>query len=85
MDWVGYSLTGVTTNFQVGLGPKQKFETTFNSFYSMPDYYIMCAMRFEKWFKCDSVYGDERITNYDRNPTRGLSNLRDEDHYPCFR
>jgi hypothetical protein len=46
MDWRGFTHTGVTTAFQCGIGPKQKVETTFNSFYSMPDYYIMCAMRF---------------------------------------
>ena len=56
MEFDGMTKTGATNSFQVGLGPKQQVEQTFNSFYSMPDYYIMCAMRFEKWFKCDSVY-----------------------------
>lgn len=60
MEWDGYSATGATTSFQTGIGPKQKVENTFNSFYSMPDYYIMCAMRFDKWFRCDTVYGDDR-------------------------
>jgi hypothetical protein len=46
MEWRGFTHTGVTTAFQCGIGPKQKVESTFNSFYSMPDYYIMCAMRF---------------------------------------
>lgn len=46
MTWPGYSVTGATTSFQVGLGPKQRVQHTFNSFYSMPDYYMMCAMRF---------------------------------------
>lgn len=46
MDWEGYTKTGVTNCFQIGLGPKQKVELTFNSFYSMPDYYMICAMRF---------------------------------------
>ena len=57
MDWEGFSPTGSTTSFQTGIGPKQKVENTFNSFYSMPDYYIMCAMRFDKWFRCDMTYG----------------------------
>ena len=46
MNWNGYSKTGATTSFQSGVGPKQRVQTTFNSFYSMPDYYMMCAMRF---------------------------------------
>ena len=84
MDWDGYSSTGATTSFQAGVGPKQKVENTFNSFYSMPDYYIMCAMRFDKWYRCDTVYGDER-TQFDRNPEVGLTNMKQHDHYPCFR
>lgn len=51
----------------------------------MPDYYIMCAMRFEKWFKCDSVYYKDRATNFDRNPDHGLVNMQDHERYPCFR
>lgn len=85
MDWEGFSVTGATTSFQAGLGPKQKVENTFNSFYSMPDYYIMCAMRFEKWYKCDQVYGQNRSIDFDRNPEVGLTNMKDSQHYPCFR
>ena len=51
----------------------------------MPDYYIMCAMRFEKWFRCDTVYGRDRIKFYDRNPDHGLVDMQESDHYPCFR
>ena len=76
MDWDGYSPTGATTCFQTGIGPKQKVENTFNSFYSMPDYYIMCAMRFDKWFRCDTIYGDEREKHFDRNPDVGLTNMK---------
>ena len=75
----------MSTAFQVGLSAKERVENTFNSFYSMPDYYIMCAMRFEKWFKCDSVYYDDRTTDYDRNPDRGFRNLKSHEFYPCFR
>ena len=85
MNWPGYSVTGSTTSFQVGLGPKQRVQNTFNSFYSMPDYYMMCAMRFEKWWKCDVVYGKMRTTAFDRNPKRGLRDLQDHERYPCFR
>jgi hypothetical protein len=85
MDWEGFSPTGSTTSFQTGIGPKQKVENTFNSFYSMPDYYIMCAMRFDKWFRCDMTYGEERERHFDRNPEVGLTNMKDHDHYPCFR
>lgn len=84
-DFNGKSRTGMTTSWQVGLGPKERVENTFNSFYSMPDYYIMCAMRFEKWFKCDSVYYEERSTDFDRNPDRGLKNLRQHEFYPCYK
>lgn len=42
----------------------------------MPDYYIMCAMRFDKWFRCDMTYNDEREKNFDRNPKVGLTNLK---------
>lgn len=45
-DYVGYTQTGMTSAFQVGLGPRERVQNTFNAFYSMPDYYIMCAMRF---------------------------------------
>jgi hypothetical protein len=84
-DWYGYSQNGRTTMFQSGLGPKQRVENTFNSFYSMPDYYMMCAMRFEKWFKCDSLYDKDRSKFYDRHPDKGIKHLKDHDHYPCFR
>ncbi len=46
---------------------------------------MMCAMRFEKWWKCDQVYGEDRDTLYDRNPEKGFKNLKDEERYPCFR
>ena len=84
MEWQGYSRTGATTSFQTGLGPKQRIETTFNSFYSMPDYYMMCAMRFEKWWRCDMVHSRDRSSKYDRNPDHGLK-LKPDQHYPCFR
>ena len=85
MNWEGYTPTGVSSNFQAGIGPKQRVETTFNSFYSMPDYYMLCAMRFEKWWRCDMVYGHDRTTLYDRNPKIGLKNMKEHEHYPCFR
>ena len=85
MDYEGYTATGVSPHFQVSLGAKESVQETFNSFYSMPDYYIMCAMRFEKWFKCDSVYNEDRATDYDRNPDRGLTNLKQHEFYPCYK
>lgn len=84
-DYNGYTRTGMSTSFQVGLGPKERVESTFNSFYGMTDYYIMCAMRFEKWFKCDSVYYDDRSTEFDRNPERGIRNLKLHEFYPCYK
>ena len=75
----------MTTSWQVGLMPKERVECTFNSFYSMPDYYIMCAMRFEKWYKCDMVYYEERSTDYDLNPDRGFRNLKNHEYYPCYK
>ena len=75
----------MSTSFQVGLSAKERVENTFNSFYSMPDYYIMCAMRFEKWFKCDQVYYQDRTSEYDYNPDRGLKSQDRQHEYPCFR
>lgn len=31
------------------------------------------------------TYGDDRERSFDRNPEKGLTNLKKEDHYPCFR
>jgi hypothetical protein len=45
-DYDGYTNTGMSSDFQVAMGSREQVETTFNSFYSMPDYYMMCAMRF---------------------------------------
>ncbi len=85
MTWDGYSRTGVTTSFQTGLGPKQRVQNTFNSFYSMPDYYILCAMRFEKWWRCDMSHYEKRSEKYDRSVKVGLTNMKPHEHYPCFR
>lgn len=79
MEWKGFSPTGRSTSYQTGLGPRQRVASTFNTFYSMPDYYMMCAMRFEKWWRCDMVYYDER-DKYDLNAKIGTSK-----NYPCFR
>jgi hypothetical protein len=79
-DWKGFSPTGRTTSFQIGLGPKQRVASTFNSFYSMPDYYMLCAMRFERWWRCDQVYYDDRAVKYDHAPLIGKSKK-----YPCYR
>lgn len=78
MNWTGFSPTGRTTSFQTGLGPKQRVANTFNAFYSLPDYYMLCAMRFEKWWRCDMVFHDER-DKYDHGPAVGSKT------YPCFR
>lgn len=79
-NWLGYSATGRTTSFQVGLGPKQRVANTFNAFYSMPDYYMLCAMRFERWWRCDMVYYDEKATKYDWAPI-----VNNPNRYPCYR
>lgn len=31
------------------------------------------------------TYNDEREKNFDRNPKVGLTNLKQHEHYPCFR
>ena len=51
----------------------------------MPDYYMLCAMRFEKWWRCDEVHYQDRTTKYDRNPKHSLRNMQPEQHYPCYR
>lgn len=84
-DWEGFTYTGATNSFQIGIGPKQKVEDTFNSFYGMTDYYMICPMRFNKWFRCDMTYGNDREKYFDRNPKKGRTNMKLADHYPCFR
>lgn len=84
-DYDGYTNTGMSSDFQVAIGSRELVENTFNSFYSMPDYYMMCAMRFEKWFKCDNVYYEDRYSEFDRNPDRGLKNLKLHEYYPCYK
>lgn len=44
--WNGFTRTGRAFNFQTGLGPKQRIETTVNSNYAMSDYKYICAARF---------------------------------------
>lgn len=85
MTWPGYSPTGSTRSYQVSVGAKEVEETTFNTFYQQPDYYMACALRFEKWFKCDSIYGKDRTTLYDRNPKKYAGDFQFDDNYPCFR
>jgi hypothetical protein len=46
----------------------------------MPDYYMLCAMRFERWWRCDQVYYDDRVVKYDHAPLIGKSKK-----YPCYR
>ena len=85
MDWNGYSKTGATTSFQSGVGPKKRVQSTFNSFYSMPDYYMMCAMRFQKWYNCDFVYGENRVKDFDRHPDYVETDGHLSRTYPCYR
>jgi hypothetical protein len=85
LDFDGYTPTGATASFEIGLPGKVRGEDTFNSYYSMPDMYMICPMRFNKWFRCDMIYGQDRIAHYDMNPNKGLTNLKMSDHYPCFR
>jgi len=75
----GYSPTGRTNSFQVGSGPKQRVITSVQTEAIQQDYYTLCALRFERWFRCDLVYYDER-DKYDYN-----ADPKTYRHYPCYR
>jgi hypothetical protein len=85
LDYNGMTPTGATNCFEITTTPKRTVENTFNTYYAMPDTYMICPMRFNKWFRCDMVHGKDRMTDYDMNPNRGLTNLKKSEHYPCFR
>ena len=46
---------------------------------------MACALKFEKWFRCDSIYGKDRTYLYDRNPKKTEGDFNFDDNYPCFR
>mmetsp|Transcript_23032 Transcript_23032/g.19995 ORF Transcript_23032/g.19995 Transcript_23032/m.19995 type:complete len:183 (+) Transcript_23032:174-722(+) len=79
IKWDGYTPTGRTNCFQVGPGPKQRVVTTIQSGAVMQDYYNLCALRFERWHRCDLAYYDKR-DQYDWSKDQ-----KNYKHYPCFR
>lgn len=76
----GFTPTGRTNSFQPGLGPKQRVVVPAQTNFIHADFYDLCAMRFEKWWRCDMVYYDQRDTKYDYRVDQ--ENYK---AYPCFR
>eukprot|EP01017_Pseudomicrothorax_dubius_P031369 TRINITY_DN3999_c0_g1_i4.p1 TRINITY_DN3999_c0_g1~~TRINITY_DN3999_c0_g1_i4.p1 ORF type:complete len:251 (-),score=72.47 TRINITY_DN3999_c0_g1_i4:112-864(-) len=81
VPFTGFTPTGRTNSFQIGLGPKQRLgSVSAQTNFIRQDYYDLCALRFEKWWKCDSVYNDLREKKYDYREDQ--ENFQS---YPCYR
>lgn len=100
ISFPGFTPTGRTNCFQIGLSPRQRTVVPTQTFYQMQvfllpiifnwkpsrlitdshthqaslilltviywkDYYMLCGLRFERWFRCDLVYHDLRTTKFD--------------------
>jgi len=46
----------------------------------LKDYFMLCGLRFERWFRCDLVYHDLRHTKFDH-----VKNQKNYKTYPCYR
>lgn len=64
----------------MAVGPKQRVQNTAQTNYLKEDYFDLCALRFDKWDRCDFVYYDERSTKYDH-----VKDYKNYKHYPCYR
>lgn len=80
VDFPGFTPTGRSNSFQTGLGPKQRARVSAMQTYSQQDYYMLCGLRFEKWFRCDLIYHDKKATKfeYQKDQTQYKA-------YPCYR
>ncbi|EAS07366.4 hypothetical protein TTHERM_00568030 (macronuclear) [Tetrahymena thermophila SB210] len=76
----GFTPTGRTNSYQIGLSPRQRTVVPTQTFYQMQDYYMLCGLRFERWFRCDLVYHDQRHTKFDQ-----VKNQKNYKTYPCYR
>jgi len=79
----GFTPTGRTNSFQFGKGPKERVKTTAQTNMSKIDYYELCGLRFERWYKCDIKYGHLKHKQYDykKKSKDGMTG----NNYPCFR
>jgi hypothetical protein len=64
----------------MAVGPKQRVAVTAQTNYLKEDYFDLCALRFDKWDRCDFVFYDDRSTKYDQ-----VKDLKNYKHYPCYR
>eukprot|EP01016_Furgasonia_blochmanni_P012987 TRINITY_DN1654_c0_g1_i11.p1 TRINITY_DN1654_c0_g1~~TRINITY_DN1654_c0_g1_i11.p1 ORF type:complete len:251 (-),score=91.35 TRINITY_DN1654_c0_g1_i11:225-977(-) len=75
----GYTPTGRTNSFQATIGPKQKVNTPVQTLFIRADYFDLCALRFEKWHRCDMAFYDIR-NKFDYNMDQ-----KNYKSYPCYR
>jgi len=75
----GSTPTGRTNCYQHGNPPKQRTNVSIQTGAIMQDYYNICALRYEKWWKCDMNFYDIRH-KYDYNLDQSKYK-----HYPCYR
>ena len=53
----GFTPTGRTNCFQVGVPPRDEVHVPFATFQQHEDSFNLCTLRFDKWFKCDQAHG----------------------------
>jgi hypothetical protein len=75
----GFTPTGRTNSFQVSKGPKDRVKTTAQTNMTRIDYYELCALRFDRWYRCDLVHGDLKHNQFD------FKDKKPGNKYPCFR
>ncbi|EGR31120.1 hypothetical protein IMG5_117630 [Ichthyophthirius multifiliis] len=76
----GFTPTGRTNSYQIGLSPRQRVVVPFNSYFSYQDHYMLCALRFERFFRCDQVFWDLRSKDFDQK-----ADPKQYKAYPCYR
>jgi len=79
----GFTPTGRTNSFRYSKGPKDRVKTSAQTQMSHIDYYELCALRFEKWYKCDLKYGELKHHQFDY--TEKTKDGLKANAYPCFR
>lgn len=78
--YLGFTPTGRTNAFQASIGPKQRVQTSVQTNFSKQDYYDLCALRFDKWNRCDMAFYDLRDKKFDY-----VIDQKNYKNYPCFR
>merc|ERR1711976_446626 len=75
----GFTPTGRTNSFQYGKGPKERTKTSAQTNMARIDYYELCALRFDRWYRCDLMYSDLKHTQFD------YKDKKPGNKYPCYR